>query len=83
MKESKMTQTDEKIYHVLGFEESVLAKMTSQGNLQFQYNTYKITNIIFHRTRTKFFLVCMETQKTLSSLSNPKKEKQRWRNQAF
>ena len=37
---------------------------------------------IFHRTRTKKnFIVCMETQKTLKSLSNPEKEKWTWRNQ--
>ena len=43
---------------------------------------YQITNGIFHRTRTKkiSFLICMETQKTLTSQSNLKKEKGRWRN---
>ena len=29
----------------------------------------------FHRTRTKFFTICMETQKTLNSQSNLEKEK--------
>ena len=37
---------------------------------------------IFHRTRTKNFTICMETQKTLNSQSNLKKENQSWRNQA-
>ena len=44
---------------------------------------YQITNGIFHRTRTKkkkFFLICMETQKTPTSQSNLEKEKGRWRN---
>ena len=36
---------------------------TTQGNLQIQRNFYQITNCIFHRTRTKNFLICMETQK--------------------
>ena len=54
---------------------------TTQGNLQIQCNPYQITNGIFHRTRTKNFLICMETQKTPNSQSNPKKEKWSWRNQ--
>ena len=54
-----------------------------QSNLQIQCNPYQITNGIFHRTRTKYFTICMERQKTLNSQSNHKKEKWRWRNQAF
>ena len=34
----------------------------------------------FHRTRTKIFEICMETQKTLNSQNNPEKEKWSWRN---
>ena len=50
-----MTQTDGKIYHVLGLKESILSRChTTQGNLQGQCNPYQITNGIFHRTRTKF-----------------------------
>ena len=37
---------------------------TTQGNLQIQYNPFQITNGIFHRTQTKHFKICMETQKT-------------------
>ena len=37
---------------------------------------------IFHRTRTKKFTICMETQKTPNSQSNLEKEKRSWRNQA-
>ena len=55
---------------------------TTQSNLQIQYNPYQITNDIFHRTRTKNFTICMETQKTLNSQSNLEKENQSWRNQA-
>ena len=40
------------------------------------------TNGIFHRTRTKNFTICMETQKTPNSQSNLEKEKQSWRSQA-
>ena len=36
----------------------------------------------FHRTRTKNFTICMETQKTPNSQSNLEKEKWSWRNQA-
>ena len=37
---------------------------TTQSNLQIQCNLYQTTNCIFHRTRTKNFTICMETQKT-------------------
>ena len=53
---------------------------TTQSNLQIQCNPHQTTNGIFHRTRTKNFTICMETQKTPNSQSNL--EKQRiWRNQ--
>ena len=55
---------------------------TTQSNLQIQSNPYQTTNGIFHRTRTKNFTICMETQKTLNSQSNLEKEKWIWRNQA-
>ena len=37
---------------------------TTQSNLQLQCNPYQTTTGIFHRTRTKKFTICMETQKT-------------------
>ena len=49
---------------------------TTQSNLQIQCNPYQITNDIFHRTGTKKFLICMETQKTPNSQSSVEKEKQ-------
>ena len=55
---------------------------TTQSNLQIQYNPYQTTNGIFHRTRTKNFTICMETQKIPNSQSNLEKEKRSWRNQA-
>ena len=53
-----------------------------QGNLQIQGDPYKITNDILHRTRAKYFKICMQTQKTLNSQRNIEKEKCNWRNQA-
>ena len=55
---------------------------TTQSNLQIQCNPYQTTNGIFHRTRTKNFTICIETQKTPNSQSNPEEENQSWRNQA-
>ena len=55
---------------------------TIQSNLQIQCNPYQTTNGIFHRTRTKNFTICMQTQKTPNSQSNLEKEKRSWRNQA-
>ena len=55
---------------------------TSQSNLKIQGNPYQTTNVIFHRTRTKNFTICTETQKTPNSQSNVEKEKRSWRNQA-
>ena len=48
---------------------------TTQGNLQIQCNPYQIANGSFHRTKTKYFKVCLETQRTQNSLSNTRKEK--------
>ena len=43
---------------------------TTQSNLQIQCNPYQTTNGICHRTTTKNFTICMETQKTPNSQSN-------------
>ena len=53
---------------------------TTQG-IQIQCNPYEITNGIFHRSKTKFSLICIEIRKTTNSQSNLEKEKQSWRNQ--
>ena len=60
-----MTQTNEKIHHVLGLEESTSSKSLyypkkSTGSRQY----HQTINGIFHRTRTKNFIIHMETQKT-------------------
>ena len=54
---------------------------TTQSNLQIQCNPYQITNGIFHRTRTKNFTICMETQKTPNSQNHLEKEKWSWMNE--
>ena len=54
---------------------------TAKCNLQNQWDPYQITNGIFHRTRTKNFIVHMETQKTPNSQSSPEKEEWSWGNQ--
>ena len=45
---------------------------TTKCNLQFQCDPYQITNDIFNRTRTKNFIIHVETQKT------PNSPKQSW-----
>ena len=55
---------------------------TPQSNLQIQCNPYQTTNVICHRTRTKYLTICMETQKTPNSKSNLEKEKWSWRSQS-
>ena len=42
-----------------------IVKMTilPEGNLHIQCNPYQITNVIFHRTRTRNFKIFMETQR--------------------
>ena len=77
LKETEDEKTDGKIHMFLDWKNQYCQNNhTTQGNLQIQYNPYQITNSILHRTRTKKFLICMETQKTTNSQSNPEKEKQ-------
>ena len=58
---------------------------TIQCNLQIQGNPYQITNGILHRTRfvcnTKYFKLCMETQKTPNSQITVEKEK--WNRRSY
>ena len=49
---------------------------TNQSNLQIQCNLYQITNGVSHRTRTKFFTLCIEIQNPLKSQNNLEKEEQ-------
>ena len=52
---------------------------TTKLNLQIHCDPYQITNDIFHRTRTKYFTVYMESQKTPNSQSSLEEEE--WKNQ--
>ena len=54
---------------------------TTKCNLHIQCDPYQITNGIFHRTRTKNFIINMETQKTPNRKSSLEKEEWSWRNQ--
>ena len=54
----------------------------TQSNLQIQCNPFQITNGIFHWTRTKYFTIHIETQKTLNSQRSPEKEEWSWRNRS-
>ena len=47
---------------------------TTQSDPQIQCNPYQITNGIFHRIRTRNFIIYVETQKTPNSQSNLEKE---------
>ena len=75
-----MTQTDGKIYHILGLEELVLSNnYTTQGNIQIQCNAYQVNNGIFCRTRTKSSKLVWkhthtQTQTAKATLSGRKKE---------
>ena len=51
---------------------------TTKCNLQIQCNPYQIANGIFHRTRTKIFIIYMEIQKIPNSQSSLEKEKWNW-----
>ena len=50
-------------------------------NLQTQCDPYQITNGIFHKTRTKNFIIHMKTQKPPNIQSSLEKEEWSWRNQ--
>ena len=47
---------------------------TTKFNLQIQHDHYQITNDIFHRSRTTYFTIHMETQKTQNSQSGLEKK---------
>ena len=50
-----------------------IMQITTKYNLQIQCDPYEINNDIFHRTRTKNFTIHIDSQKTLNSQSNLKK----------
>ena len=80
----KKTQTDGNTHYVRGLEDSILSKSVcsprqSTNSVQSQSN-YQCH--FFTELEQKNLKICMETQKTLNSQSNLKKEKQSWKNQA-
>ena len=44
---------------------------TPQGHLQVQCNSYQVANDVLHRINTKYFKVCVQTQKTSLVLHHP------------
>ena len=63
-----MTQTDGKIYHVLGLEESICQNdYTMQGNLRFNAIPVKLPMAFFTELEQKYLKICMETQKSPNS----------------
>ena len=59
-----------------------IVKMTVLPNAIYRFvQSLSITNGIFHRTKTKYFTIHMETHKTPKSQSSLEKEEWSWRNQ--
>ena len=79
-----MTQTDGKICHAFGLEESIFSKWLYDPK-QSTDSVKSLLNYQWHFSQNwnKHFKIYMETQKTMNSYGSPEKEKWSWRNQAF
>ena len=71
----------ERYFIFLGRKNQYCENDYTKGNLQIQCDPYQITNVIFHKTRTKKLTIHMETQKTQNSQSSLEKEEWSWKNQ--
>ena len=78
-----MIQTDGKIDHVLGLEESILLKWLYYPR-QATESKQSLPNDQWHSSQNwnNFLKMWVETHKTPNSQSNPEKEKQSWKNWA-
>ena len=75
-----MPQKYGKIYLVHGLKNLTLLKMTIlQGDLQIKCNIYQNTSGIFHKTRTNYSKICMETKRPSIVKENFEKEKRSWK----
>ena len=76
-----MTQTDRKIYHVLGLEELILLKwLYTQGILQIQCHLYQITNGIFTELKQIILNFLWKLKRPPKSQNNIEKEEWNQRN---
>jgi len=59
-----------------------IVKMTILPNAIYRFNGIPVIPMaFFHRTRTKYFTIHMETQKTPNSQNSLEKDEWSWRNQ--